>query len=74
MSNDPEIAYRAACVFSLTSLIEKEDQKRAIVLLEQAIKGRYRGISKMIADSDLDAIRRNPKFQKLSDAISSLYQ
>lgn len=74
LSKDPAFAFRAARVYALTSLVDKEDQARAIALLEQAVKERFDKIIEINTESDLDPIRANPRFQKLADAIASLYQ
>lgn len=74
LTKDPEITYRAACAYALTSISNPEDQARALTLLENAIKGGYRGVKSIKEDRDLNAIRDAPRFREIVDAMSDLFQ
>jgi tetratricopeptide (TPR) repeat protein len=71
---DPEITYRAACVYALTSTMHKDDRDKALDLLERALKSGYRGVACIKSDRDLDAIRDNKRFQEIAQALASLFQ
>lgn len=74
MSKDPQIAYRAACVYALTSRTEEQDQVRAVGLLERAIKDGFRNCALVLSDPDLDAIRDNRRFRQLADSAANLFR
>jgi eukaryotic-like serine/threonine-protein kinase len=74
LSKDPDVTYRAACVYALTSRIVEADQVKALGLLEQAMKDGYRKEAMIRSDPDLDAIRDHERFQKIADAAASLFR
>jgi Flp pilus assembly protein TadD len=72
--NDPEIIYRAACVYSLTSVIEPADKTKALAHMQSAITNGYKRIKLIETDRDLDAIRDTPRFREITEAAVSLFQ
>jgi serine/threonine protein kinase/Flp pilus assembly protein TadD len=71
---DPEITYRAACVYALTSTTQKGDRDKALDLLERALKSGFRGVACIKAERDLDAIRDSKRFQEIAQALATLFQ
>jgi tetratricopeptide (TPR) repeat protein len=78
LSKDPDVTYRAACVFSLSSVVDEAtksaDQARALDLLHRAIKDGTARRDRLETDRDLDAIRQTERFQEIADAVMSLYR
>ena len=74
LSKDPALAYRGACVYALTSVVNADDQHRALALLDRAVKERYPSIIELTKDPDLDALRETERFQEIEGAIKSLYR
>jgi serine/threonine protein kinase/Flp pilus assembly protein TadD len=74
LSQDPEVTYRAACVYALTSRIEEADGTAALALLERAIRNGFRNENLIQADPDLDAIRDTERFRQIADAAASLFR
>jgi tetratricopeptide (TPR) repeat protein len=71
---DPEVTYRAACVYALTSATHEGDRDKALDLLERALKAGFRGVACIKAERDLDAIRDSKRFQDIAQAVASLFQ
>ena len=74
LSKDPQITYRAACVYALTSRTEEHDQVRAVDLLGKAIKDGFRNCALVLSDPDLDALRENGRFRQLADSAANLFR
>jgi tetratricopeptide (TPR) repeat protein len=78
LSKDPDVAFRAACVYSLASVVDEAtksaDQARALDLLHRAIKDGSARRDTLATDRDLDAIRQTERFQEIADAVVSLYR
>jgi len=78
LSRNPDVLYRAACVYSLTSgtnqATRTADQERAISLLERAIKEGTLKRDAITTDRDLDGIRGTKRFRVIAEAVLSLYQ
>jgi len=71
---DSEIIYRAACVYSLTSVIEPADKTKALAYMQSAITNGYKRIKLIETDGDLDNIRNTPRFREITEAAASLFQ
>jgi serine/threonine protein kinase/Tfp pilus assembly protein PilF len=72
ISEDPEITYRAGCVYSLTSTKHPDDRGQAIKLLRQALSEGYRDTSALANDRDLDPLRTLQEFRDIEKAVSVL--
>lgn len=72
ISDDADIMYRAACVYSLTSANHPEDRSQALKLLRQALSEGYRDNGGLAKDSDLDPIRKLAEFNDIEKAASVL--
>ena len=57
---DPEVYYNEACAYSL-----KGDAKRALDLLDQAVRLGFHDYNHMLEDPDLASLRDDPRFQSL---------
>jgi adenylate cyclase len=62
--DEPLVLYNIACFFSV-----KGDTDRAIELLEDAVQKGWGDKAWLETDSDLDPVRKDPRFQALLDAI-----
>jgi serine/threonine protein kinase/Flp pilus assembly protein TadD len=71
---DPDSIYRAACVYSLTSVIDAGDKVKSLELLDRAIKSGYSAAGLINSDHDLDGIRHTKRFREIADAAASLFQ
>jgi serine/threonine protein kinase/Tfp pilus assembly protein PilF len=71
-SSAPMIRYQAACIHALTSRQEPGDRLPALVLLRQALRGRF-GLELIETDEDLAPLRGSPEFQ-LMLTIAALYR
>ena len=71
---DPNIYYRAACVFALTSANNPDDSTKALTFLECAVKNGYRDFPSIKSDKDLSSIRGNSRFRQITDAAASLFR
>ena len=56
------------------SVVNADDQHRALALLDRAVKERYPLIIELTKDPDLDALRETERFQEIEGAIKSLYR
>ncbi len=74
LSDDPEITYLAAAVYSLTSVKNADDRAKAIALLRQALREGYGDVKGMATDSDLDSLRNFRDFLEIQQAALSLYK
>jgi len=74
LSKDPEITYRAGCVYSLTSRTQPGDQVQAVALIERALKDGFRSVGSLRTDPDLEPLRANKRFQQLVQAAANLFQ
>jgi serine/threonine protein kinase/Tfp pilus assembly protein PilF len=72
LSDDVEITFRAACVFALTSSIEKDDRKRSLELLRKAIRNQYRDLKGLEQEKDLESLRNLEEFRKIAQAAKDL--
>ena len=70
LSDDPEITFRAACVYALTSTTEKGDQKKALELLKKSL--RKRDIAGLSKEKDLDSLRNLTEFHEIVKAATTL--
>jgi serine/threonine protein kinase/tetratricopeptide (TPR) repeat protein len=68
-SNDPQIAYKLACVYALTSATNPEDRPKALEHLRRAFRGQYPVLVVGRDDRDLDPIRDWREFNQLWDAM-----
>ena len=62
--NEPLVLYNIACFFSL-----KGETDRAIELLNRAVEKGWGDKAWLATDSDLDPVRKDPRFQELLDRI-----
>jgi tetratricopeptide (TPR) repeat protein len=67
---DPATQYQAACVFALTSRQEPADRARAFALLRAALRAGY-GHDLLAKDADLDPLRGEPEYRRLTDAVAT---
>jgi serine/threonine protein kinase/Tfp pilus assembly protein PilF len=74
LSRDPDVTYRAACVYALTSQIVEVDQVKALAFLEQAMKEGFRKEELIQSDPDLGPIRNHERFRKIADAAANLFR
>jgi hypothetical protein len=65
------VQYQAACVYALLARQNGAEASRALDLLAAALRGGYGG-ELVRDDKDLDAIRSNPRYQQLLQAVASL--
>jgi tetratricopeptide (TPR) repeat protein len=78
--------YDAVCVYALASAAVRKDEKRtetdrtvladeyatrAVALLRQAVAKGYRDLNNIKTDSDVDALRSRPDFQKLLEELKA---
>jgi tetratricopeptide (TPR) repeat protein len=70
---DPGAArvYQVACIYALTSANHSDDRLRAFQLLSSALRKGY-GLDLLDTDHDLDALRSQPEFRRLTDAARAL--
>lgn len=69
LSQDSDMFFRAACVYSLTSRTHPEDAREAIHLLWEAIRKGYQNTSQVSTDKDLDPIRSLKEFKAIEQAF-----
>ncbi|WP_191621337.1 tetratricopeptide repeat protein [Marinihelvus fidelis] len=62
--DEPLVLYNTACFYAI-----KGDEERALELLEDAVKKGWGDRAWLETDSDLDAVREDPRFQALLDSI-----
>ena len=62
----PEVRYRAAGTYALTSLRKPEDRHEAILHLRSAL-GRGYGLDRIDEDADLGSLRADPEFRRIVD-------
>jgi serine/threonine-protein kinase len=77
--------YDAVCVYALASAAVRKDEKRtetdrtmlaeeyaarAVVLLRQAVAKGYRDVNNIKTDSDVDALRSRPDFEKVLEELT----
>lgn len=74
LSEDAQILYQAACVYSLTSRENEKDLPKALELLRAALRKGYADVRGMGSDPDLAPIRANGEFQEIRRAASTLYR
>lgn len=67
----PAVEYRVACIYALLSDQSESFRKRALELLTSSISHGY-GAKYLGADNDLDALREDPDFLAMCDAIHFL--
>jgi serine/threonine protein kinase/Flp pilus assembly protein TadD len=72
VSDDPEVTYQAALVYSLTSATHPEDREKALALLRLAIREGYRAIETLAVSPDLDPIRKSLEFLDIQSFVSGL--
>jgi tetratricopeptide (TPR) repeat protein len=63
--------YQAGCIYALTSAQHPDDRLQALPLLSAALRGGF-GLDFVDRDSDLDALRRLPEFQRMVAAARAL--
>jgi eukaryotic-like serine/threonine-protein kinase len=71
ISEDAEIVYRTACVYSLTSVTHPEDVKKALEMLRKAIRDKCQDAA-FARDKDLDPIRNLAEFREIVQAATTL--
>ena len=72
LSDDAEVTFQAACVYSLTSKTNPGDKAKALEFLRQAIRDGYSNLNGLGTDPDLDPIRKSQEFQGIRTAADSL--
>ncbi|MGL4554776.1 MAG: tetratricopeptide repeat protein, partial [Gemmataceae bacterium] len=73
LSQTPETLYRAACIYSLASDGKPDRLRDAKRLLATALLRGW-GFGAVREDADLDALRRDPTFEKVLDSAERLQQ
>jgi tetratricopeptide (TPR) repeat protein len=71
LDQTPATLYQVAGIYALTSRIEAEDRRQAFQLLSSALRKGY-GFDLLGTDSDLDPIRQDPEFRRLSQVTKAL--
>jgi tetratricopeptide (TPR) repeat protein len=74
LSDDAEILYQAACVYSLTSKEDEKDLPRAVKLLRESLRKGYANLRRMATDPDLEPLRATGEFQEIRRAADTLYR
>lgn len=72
IADDADVNFRAACVYALTSSIEKDDQKKALEFLRKAIRNRYRDVNGLMREKDLESLRNVAEFRDIVNAANTL--
>ena len=68
LSEDAEVLYHAACVYSITSTTYEGDRAKAVELLRQALREGYSDLSALGTDRDLDPLRGLKEFKELQQS------
>jgi serine/threonine protein kinase/Tfp pilus assembly protein PilF len=74
LSKDSEVTYLAACTFALASKTRAADRARAVELLDRSIRSGFRRPTDVLNDSDLEPLRGDERFERITRSIASLYQ
>ena len=74
LSDDPEILYQAACVYSITSKTHEARPAEALELLRQAYQEGYRDLSGLANDRDLENIRGLKEFKEIQQGADALFR
>jgi serine/threonine protein kinase/tetratricopeptide (TPR) repeat protein len=72
LSDDSDICFRAACVYSVTSKGHPDDVRKALDFLRQAVRKGYRDAAAMEKDEDLNGIRDTEEYRQILRAIVTL--
>jgi hypothetical protein len=64
--------YQAACIYALTSVKEPADRPEAYRFLAAALWKGY-GLNLLDKDKDLEPIRREPEFRRLSEGARAFH-
>ncbi|WP_162667770.1 protein kinase domain-containing protein [Gemmata massiliana] len=72
LSDDAEVSYQAACVYSLTSATNPEDKAKALEFLRQAVRDGYSNLPGLALDPDLEPVRKSKEFEGISYAANRL--
>jgi serine/threonine protein kinase/Tfp pilus assembly protein PilF len=74
LSDDAEILYQAASVYSLASKDAPEDLPKAVALLRDSLKKGHANLRGLEKDPDFDPLRANGEFQEIRRAADALYR
>ncbi len=72
VSTDPAVAYRAACVYAVTSRTDPRDAQTALGFLRTALRTGYHDPAAPWTDPDLAAVRGLPEFAPMLEAARLL--
>ncbi len=70
--DNPDITYRAASVFALTSASDADARSRALTFLGKAVDQGYRDARELATDADLKAVRGTTAFRDIEKAVQTL--
>jgi hypothetical protein len=68
----PITQYQVAGIYALTSRQEADDRREALRLLASALRQEPRWLKVIPKDPDLDPIRNDPEFERLTQAAAAL--
>lgn len=71
LDSSPATQYQAGCIYALTSKQHGDDHVQALPLLSAALRAGF-GLDFVDRDSDLDALRPRPEFQRMVAAARTL--
>lgn len=72
LSEDAEVLFHAACVYSLTSAKNEGDRAEALALLRRALRDGYSDFRGLASDPDLDPIRSTKEFKEIEQSARVL--
>jgi serine/threonine protein kinase/Flp pilus assembly protein TadD len=74
LSDDADVTYQAACVYSVTSATHPEDRPKAVQLLRQALRDGFRDTRRLAKDQDLEPLRADKEFQTIRQSAAALFR